>query len=91
MKDTTARDTSSGDTSKMRVAVHSGDVASLIAPAGEYRVSLFDTKGVLVRRVNVASTRMGDTSYITRGMPAGIYVMRVKAPGVDRRSFIVVK
>ena len=91
MKDTTARDTSSGDTSKMRVAVHSGDVASLIAPAGEYRVSLFDTKGVLVRRVNVASTRMGDTSYITRGMPAGIYVMRVKAPGVDCRSFIVVK
>ena len=91
MKDTTARDTSSSDTSKMRVAVHSGDVASLIAPAGEYRVSLFDTKGVLVRRVNVASTRMGDTSYITRGMPAGIYVMRVKAPGVDCRSFIVVK
>ena len=91
MKDTTARDTSSGDTSKMRVAVHSGDAASLIAPAGEYRVSLFDTKGVLVRRVNVASTRMGDTSYIARGMPAGIYVMRVKAPGVDRRSFIVVK
>ena len=91
MKDTTARDTSSGDTSKMRVAVHSGDAASLIAPVGEYRVSLFDTKGVLVRRVNVASTRMGDISYITRGMPAGIYVMRVKAPGVDRRSFIVVK
>ncbi len=91
MKDTTARDTNSGDTSKMRVAVHSGDAASLIAPAGEYRVSLFDTKGVLVRRVNVASTRMGDISYITRGMPAGIYVMRVKAPGVDRRSFIVVK
>ena len=85
--DTAKKDTSSGDTSKTRIVKPVG----LVATSDEYRVSLFDTKGALVRRMNVVPTRMGDTAYITRGMPAGIYVMRVKAPGVDRRSFIVVK
>ena len=56
-----------------------------------YRVSIFDTKGALVRRMNVESAKVGDVAWMTRGLPAGLYVMRVSAPGVERSKFIAVK
>jgi hypothetical protein len=56
-----------------------------------YRVSLFDTKGALVRRLEVESAKIGDVAWLTRGLPAGIYVVRMTASGVDRSKFIAVK
>ena len=55
------------------------------------RVSIFDTKGSLVRRLNVEFAKIGDVAWMTRGLPAGLYVMRVKTVGVDRSKFIAVK
>ena len=85
-KDTTARDTTAKDSSKTNIVKS----LSMMAPK-TYRVSLFDTKGALVRRLKVESAKIGDVAWLTRGLPAGIYVMRMTAPGVDRRKFIAVK
>ncbi len=63
---------------------------AMVAPS-VYRVSIFDTKGALVRCMNVESAKVGDVAWMTRGLPAGLYVMRVSAPGVERRKFIAVK
>ena len=56
-----------------------------------YRVSIFDTKGALVRRMNVESAKVGDVAWMTRGLPAGLYVMRMKSANTERRKFITVK
>ena len=56
-----------------------------------YRVSIFDTKGALVRRMNVESAKVGDVEWITRGLPAGLYVMQLKSAGTERSKFITVK
>lgn len=56
-----------------------------------YRVSIFDTKGALVRRMNVESAKVGDVAWMTRGLSAGLYVMRMSAPDADQRKFIIVK
>ena len=63
---------------------------AMVAPS-VYSVSVFDTKGSLVRRMNVKSAKVGDVAWMTRGLPAGLYVMRVTAPGADQRKFIAVK
>ena len=86
-QDSVARDSISEDTSSNRIVLKVADVPV----QGFYRVSLFNTKGALVRRVDILPAKIGDTAWITRSLPAGVYVMRVKAPGVDRRSFVVVK
>ena len=86
-QDSVVRDSIPEDTSSNRIGLKVADVPVL----GLYRVSLFNTKGALVRRVDVLPAKMGNTAWITRSLPAGVYVMRVKAPGVDRRSFVVVK
>ena len=84
--DTTAKDTTTKDSSKTNIV----KPLSMMAPK-TYRVSLFDTKGALVRRLKVESAKIGDVAWLTRGFPAGIYVMRMTAPGVDYRRFIAVK
>ena len=87
-KDSTVRDTSSGDTTKPdAIPLLSG----LSLQQGAYSVSVFDTKGTLVRRLQVEPAQASDRATITRGLPAGVYMMRVKAIGVDRRSFVIVK
>ena len=86
-QDSVVRDSIPEDTSSNRIVLKVADVPV----QGFYRVSLFNTKGALVRRVDVLPAKIGDTAWITRSLPAGVYVMRVKAPGVDRRSFVVVK
>ena len=65
--------------------------SAALALARNFRVSLYNTNGLLVRKIEVAPARIGDMPWITRSLPAGVYVMRVQAPGVDRRSFVVVK
>ena len=65
--------------------------SAALALARNFRVSLYNTNGSLVRKIEVAPARIGDMPWITRSLPAGVYVMRVQAPGVDRRSFVVVK
>jgi pectate lyase len=62
----------------------------MIAPS-VYRVSIFDTKGALVRRMNVESAKVGDIAWMTRGLPAGLFVMQLKSAGTERRRFISVK
>ncbi len=85
-KDTTVRDTTVKDTSKTGIA----KPLFAFAPKA-YRVSIFDTKGALVRRLVVESTKVEDVAWKTRGLPAGLYVMRISDSGMDRRAFIVVK
>jgi pectate lyase len=85
-KDTTVRDTTVKDTSKTGIA----KPFFAFAPK-TYRVSIFDTKGALVRRLVVESTKVEDVAWKTRGLPAGLYVMRISDSGMDRREFIVVK
>ena len=86
-QDSVARDSTPEDSSSDHIVLKIADVPV----QGFYRVSLFNTKGALVRRVDVLPAKMGNTAWITQSLPAGVYVMRVKAPGVDRRSFVVVK
>ena len=56
-----------------------------------YRISIFDTKGSLMRRLNVESSKVGDVTWMTRGLPAGLYVMQLKSASVERRKFVTVK
>ena len=63
---------------------------AMVAPS-VYLVSIVDTKGLLVRRMNVESAKVGDVAWITRGLPAGLYVMQLKSAGLERRQFIAVK
>ena len=58
---------------------------------GVYSISFFDTKGALVRRLNVVPAIINDVSKMTRGLPSGIYLMQVKNSGIERRTFIAVK
>ena len=78
---------SSGQGPTLGLAMNS----TALALPGNYRVSLYNTNGSLVRNIEVAPARVGDVAWITRSLPAGVYVMRVKATGIDRRSFVVVK
>ncbi len=84
--DTTAKDTTAKDSSKTSIA----KTLSMMATK-TYRVSLFDTKGALVRCLKVESAKIGDVAWLTRGLPAGIYVMQLKGAGVERRKFVAVK
>ncbi len=63
---------------------------AMVAPS-VYRVSIFDTKGALVGRMNVESAKVGDVAWITRSLPAGLYVMQLKSANTERRKFIAVK
>ena len=56
-----------------------------------YRVSIFDTKGSLVRRLNVDAANNGDVAWMTRGLPAGLYLMKLKGADLERQKFIAVK
>jgi pectate lyase len=71
------------------ISIRSKSIA-MVEPS-VYRVSIFDTKGALVRRMNVESAKVGDVAWITRGLPAGLYVMQLKSAGSERRKFIAVK
>lgn len=64
--------------------------AAKVVPSA-YRVSIFDTKGLLVRRMDVESAKVGDVAWMTRGLPAGLYVMQLKSANTERRKFIAVK
>lgn len=77
------------DTTEKPTSIHT-KTAAMVEPS-VYRVSIFDTKGTLVRRMNVESAKVGDVAWITRGLPAGLYVMRLKSAGTERRKFITVK
>lgn len=57
-----------------------------------FEVSFFDTKGMLVRKLqNVNSEALRNPAELSRSLPAGIYLMQVRAPGKNRQSFVVVK
>ena len=77
------------DTTEKPTSIHTKTAA--VVASSVYRVSIFDTKGALVRRMNVESAKVGDVAWMTRGLPAGLYVMRMTAPGADQRKFITVK
>ena len=78
------------DTSEEKtISIRSKSVA-MVEPS-VYRVDIFDTKGSLVRRMNVLSAKVGDVAWITRGLPAGLYVMQLKSANTERRKFIAVK
>ena len=86
--DTVKKDTTVKDTSKSFIIAKS---VPALAQRSDCQVSLFDVKGSLVRRMNVKFAKINDIAWITRGLSAGIFVMRVMAPGVDQRTFIAVK
>ena len=77
------------DTTEKPISIRSRAIA-MVAPS-VYRVSIFDTKGARVRRMSVESAKVGDVAWMTRGLPAGLYVMRMSAPDADQRKFITVK
>ena len=88
-KDSTVRDTSSGDTTKPdAIPLLSG--LSLLQEA--YSVSVYATDGRFIRKVeNVPQAMLRDTRELTAGLPAGVYLVRVTAMGVSRSYFIAVK
>lgn len=77
------------DTTEKPTSIHT-KTAAVVEPS-VYRVDIFDTKGSLVRRMNVLSAKVGDVVWITRGLPAGLYVMQLKSANTERRKFITVK
>jgi pectate lyase len=77
------------DTTEKPTSIHT-KTAAVVEPS-VYRVDIFDTKGALVRRMNVESEKVGDGALMTRGLPAGLYVMQLKSAGTERRKFIAVK
>ena len=76
-------------TEEKPISIRSRAIA-MVAP-NVFRVSIFDTKGALVRRMNVESAKVGDGALMTRGLPAGLYVMQLKSANTERRKFIAVK
>ena len=84
--DTAGKDSTAKDSSTTRIA----NLRSVMAPSA-YQVCIFDTKGSLVRRLNVESAKAGDIAWMTRGLPAGLYVMQLKSAGVERLQFVAVK
>ncbi len=76
-------------TEEKPISIRSRAIA-MVAPS-VYRVSIFDTKGALVRRMNVESAKAGDVAWMTRGLPAGLYVMQLKSANTEHRKFIAVK
>ena len=72
-----------------RTAIRSKSIATM-APS-VYRISIFDTKGALIRRMNVESAKVSDVASMTRGLPAGLYVMQLNSAGFEHRKFIAVK
>ena len=82
-------DTSKDSTEKTPVSIFAKAVP--VMQHGACSVSFFDTKGTLVRRLNVEFAKIGDVAWMIRGLPAGLYIMRVKAAGAERSKFIAVK
>jgi len=78
------------DSSEEKTTSIRSKLVAMVEPS-VYRVSIFDTKGALVRRMNVESAKVGDVEWITRGLPAGLYVMQLKSAGTERSKFITVK
>ena len=66
-------------------------VSHMAKEKGLYRVSLFNTKGVLVRHMDVETAKISDTAWMTHGLPAGIYMLRVRSEGKVRQHFVTVK
>ncbi|WP_290761188.1 carbohydrate-binding protein [Fibrobacter sp. UBA4297] len=78
------------DSSEEKTTSIRSKLVAMVEPS-VYRVSIFDTKGSLVRRMNVESAKVGDVARMTRGLPAGLYVMQLKSANTERRKFITVK
>lgn len=78
------------DSSEEKTTSIRSKLVAMVEPS-VYRVSIFDTKGALVRRMNVESAKVGDVAWMTRGLPAGLYVMQLKSANTERRKFITVK
>ena len=88
-KDSTVRDTSSGDTTKPDAIPL---LLGLSLQQGAYSVSVYATDGRFIRKVeNVPQAMLRDTRELTTGLPAGVYLVRVTAPGVSRSYFTAVK
>jgi pectate lyase len=58
---------------------------------GLCRVTLFNTKGVKMRYLEVKNEKIGDTAWITRGLPSGIYMLRIRIADRTLQRFITVK
>lgn len=88
-KDTAVGDTSSGDTTKPdAIPLLSG----VSLQQGAYSVSVYATDGRFIRKVeNVSQAMLRDTRELTAGLPAGVYLVRVTAPGASRSYFTAVK
>ena len=78
------------DSSEEKTISIRSKLVAMVEPS-VYRVSIFDTKGALVRRMNVESPKVGDVAWMTRGLPAGLYVMQLQSANTERRKFITVK
>ena len=82
-------DTSKDSTDNPPVSIFAKAVP--VMQHGACGVSFFDTKGTLVRRLDVEFAKVDDVAWMTRGLPAGLYIMRVKATGAERSKIIAVK
>ena len=58
---------------------------------GLCRVTLFNTKGVKMRYLEVENEKIGDAAWITRGLPSGIYMLRIRIADRTLQRFITVK
>ena len=63
----------------------------MVKENGLYGVTLFNTKGVVVRHLDVETAKIDDTAWMTHGLPAGIYILRVRSEGRVQQHFVAVK
>lgn len=81
-----AADTSKKDSTTRSIAMQNFALQQV------YRVSLYNTRGELVRSLqNVTRDGLRNTVELTRGLPAGIYLMQARTQGKIRQSFISVR
>jgi pectate lyase len=91
-KDSTVTDTTKADSSDADSTKPSSIpvLAGAAIPQAAYSVNVYGLDGKMVRSVHgVPRAMLGDTRELSKGLRAGVYLVRAVAPG-DRRQFFVV-